>query len=168
MLHDDEEATKNWNEFIAYRLIYYVFLTGNKKYEGGSSDLFKIMLSLTPVQRQDPYISHALKVRVSVADFDYHAFFRLQDSCPKHGIHLMSLMVPKVRHWALQRICKAYRPSVPTKHALVELGFDPDEELELGKEWLVSCGAVLSGDEFLTKDSVVRESNMTEKVSSLI
>jgi hypothetical protein len=167
-LHDDKEATKNRNEFIAYRLIYYVFLTGNKKYEGGSSDLFKIMLSLTPGQRQDPCISHALKVRVSVADFDYHAFFRLQDSCPKHGIYLMDLMVPKVRHWALQRIFKAYRPSVSTKHVLVELGFDRDEELELGKKWLVSCGAVLSGDEFLTKDSVVRESDMTEKVSSLI
>ena len=52
---------QNQNEFIAYRIIYYVFLTGNKKYEGGSSDLFNIMLSLTSKQKMDPCIIHALK-----------------------------------------------------------------------------------------------------------
>ena len=41
---DDEldGALKNRNEFIAYRIIYYVFLSGNRKYEGGSSDIFKV------------------------------------------------------------------------------------------------------------------------------
>ena len=39
---DDDDALKNRNEFIAYRIIYYVFLSGNKKYEGGSSDIFKL------------------------------------------------------------------------------------------------------------------------------
>jgi hypothetical protein len=39
---DDDDALKNRNEFIAYRIIYYVFLSGNKKYEGGSSDIFKV------------------------------------------------------------------------------------------------------------------------------
>ena len=167
-LRDNDEATKNRNEFVAYRLIYYIFLTGNKKYQGGSSDLFKIMLSLTPEQREDPCISHALKVRVAVADFDYHAFFRLKESCPKHGVFMMDFMVPKVRHWALQRICKAYRPSVSSKYVLEELGFDLTHELEYGNKWLESCGCVLSNDDLLTKDSVVRESDLTDKSSSLI
>jgi hypothetical protein len=39
---DDADALKNQNEFIAYRIIYYVFLSQNKKYEGGSSDIFKV------------------------------------------------------------------------------------------------------------------------------
>ena len=39
---DDAAALKNQNEFIAYRIIYYVFLSQNKKYEGGSSDIFKV------------------------------------------------------------------------------------------------------------------------------
>jgi len=52
---------KNVNEFIAYRLIYYVFLTLNKKYEGGSTDVMNILLSLTPGQIRDPCISYALK-----------------------------------------------------------------------------------------------------------
>ena len=66
-VHGDDSGTKcipglqNQNEFIAYRIIYYVYLTGNKKYDGGSSDLFKIMLSLTPSQKMDPCIIHALK-----------------------------------------------------------------------------------------------------------
>lgn len=39
---EKEVALKNRNEFIAYRIIYYVFLSGNRKYEGGSSDIFKV------------------------------------------------------------------------------------------------------------------------------
>ena len=169
-VHADEEAIKNQNEFIAYRLIYYVFLQGNKKYKGGSSDLFNIMLSLTPEQRQDSFISHALKVRVAVAEYDYHAFFRLLKQCSRHGRVLMNYMVPLIRHWALQRICKAYRPTVPTKYILQELGFDVANELDFGKKWLASCGVVLSDDsnDVLAKDSVIRESDLTEKASSLI
>ena len=64
---------ENQNEFIAYRIIYYVYLTGNKKYDGGSSDLFKIMLSLTSEQRKDPFISHALRGKSK-----QNVFFSLQ------------------------------------------------------------------------------------------
>jgi hypothetical protein len=35
-------------EFIAYRLLYYVYLLGNKKYTGGNSDLTHLLSSLTP------------------------------------------------------------------------------------------------------------------------
>jgi hypothetical protein len=62
--HEQEEgnegALRNMNEFVAYRIIYYVFLSGNKKYEGGSSDVLKIMLKLTPEQRKNPFIHHSL------------------------------------------------------------------------------------------------------------
>ena len=39
---ENRGALKNREEFIAYRIIYYVFLSGNRKYEGGSSDIFKV------------------------------------------------------------------------------------------------------------------------------
>lgn len=163
---------ENQHEFIAYRVIYYVYLTGNKKYEGGSSDLFKIMLSLTPKQREDPVIAHALKVRVAVAEFDYHAFFSLQDSAPKMGAYLMDYLVPQVRQAALQRMHKAYRPSVPVKHVLKELGFDNDDPQDAadGRQWLQSCGCKLTEDQetFLTKDSILKESDLADKKSSLI
>ena len=166
-LRDDEKALANVNEFIAYRIIYYVFLTGNKSYDGGSGDLFNVMLSLSPEQRQDPSIAHALKVRSAVADFDYHAFFRLQNDCPKRSmIYLMDFLVPTVRQWSLQRICKAYRPSVPVDFVLSELGFDKDE-VELGSKWLESCGCVLSDDRLTleAKYTVVRESDWKEQNS---
>ena len=58
---DAKLALKNRDEFIAYLIIYYVFLSGNEKYDGGSSDIFKIMLRLTKEQREDKCISHALQ-----------------------------------------------------------------------------------------------------------
>ena len=37
-------------EFVAYRILYYVYLQGNKKYQSGSADLADIMQSLRPEQ----------------------------------------------------------------------------------------------------------------------
>lgn len=166
-LSDNQKALVNRNEFIAYRLIYYVFLTGNKKYEGGSSDLFDIMLSLTLEQKKDKSIAHALKVRSAVADFNYHIFFRLQNDCPTpEMVYLMDYLVPIVRLFALHRICKAIRPDVSVEFVLSELGFEKDE-FEHGAQWLESCGCVLSKDResVQTKDGVVHESDWKEQNS---
>jgi SAC3 family protein LENG8/THP3 len=35
-------------EFTAYRILYYVYLQGNKKYQNGSSDLADIIATLSP------------------------------------------------------------------------------------------------------------------------
>lgn len=37
----------NEMEFIAYRVLYYVYLQGNKKYTAGSSDMAFLMASLS-------------------------------------------------------------------------------------------------------------------------
>jgi len=154
------EALKHRNEFIAYRIIYYVFLSGNRKYEGGSSDIFKIMLQLTPEQRKDECIHHALLVRAAVADNDYHKFFQLQDAAPNMSDYLMDKIVPTVRQGALQRICKAYRPSVSADFVLKELGFDVEnkEEAAGGRAWMEGCGCRFDGDLLMTKDSILKES----------
>jgi hypothetical protein len=34
-------------EFVAYRILYYVYLLGNKKYKNGSCDLAFVMTSLS-------------------------------------------------------------------------------------------------------------------------
>ena len=157
--NDGNNGLQNQNEFIAYRLIYHVFLTGNEKYDGGSSDLFKIMLDLTREQRNDPCIVHALKVRSAFAEFDYHTFFCLKDSCPNIGYTLMEYMVPQVRNFALNRILKAYRPIVPLSFVLAELQLDCDGS---GAEWLKSVGVVLSedGKHIRCKESIIRESKV--------
>ena len=159
-LGSDGEALKNQSEFVAYRIIYYVFLTGNQKYEEGSSDLLEILLSLTPTQRRNESVAHALRVRESVAECDYHRFFCLYRSSPTNSaVRLMNYIVPNMRQLALRRICKAYRPSVPADFVLRELGFDANLEKE-GLEWMESCGCVFSDDkkDLKTKDCVLRES----------
>jgi len=166
-------ALKNRNEFIAYRIIYYVFLSGNRKYEGGSSDIFKIMLQLTPEELKDECIKHALLVRAAVAENDYHKFFLLQDIAPNMGDYLMDKIVPSVRQSALQRVCKAYRPSVPTNFVLKELGFDVHsrEEREGGRAWMESCGCVFDKGSgmMITKDCVIgKESALGGVKNSLI
>lgn len=37
----------NEMEFIAYRVLYYVYLLGNKKYRSGSSDIASLLASLS-------------------------------------------------------------------------------------------------------------------------
>mmetsp|Transcript_12384 Transcript_12384/g.19055 ORF Transcript_12384/g.19055 Transcript_12384/m.19055 type:complete len:628 (+) Transcript_12384:51-1934(+) len=169
--HEHEEgnegALKNMNEFVSYRIIYYVFLSGNKKYEGGSSDVLKIINKLSPEQRIDAFILHSLSVRAAVADNDYHKFFQLQDNAPNMSDYLMDKIVPSVRHSALQAICKAYRPSVSTSFVLGELGFNPDDRQEYlsGKAWMESCGCRFEGDNLMTKDTLLRESSPAVKNS---
>jgi hypothetical protein len=129
-----------------------------------------LLLSLSPEQKQDAAIQHALKVRVSVADWDYHLFFGLIKGSPNLGVRLMDRILPYMRHTGLQIICKAYRPAVETAYCLQELGFvdgNADDNLEFGRTWLVSCGCVLSedGSQFITKDSVVHESDLEAKQS---
>lgn len=168
---DDAKSVKglqNRSEFIAYRIIYYVFLTGNKKYEGGSTDLLKIMLSLTPEQRNEPCVVHALKVRVAVTENDYHSFFRLHNSCPKMGAYLMDFMVPTIRMAALSRIVKAYRPNISVRYVLTELGFDVEnkQDFDDGVNWLTSCGANLGDDGYIvTQKSSIQASAPKEKNS---
>lgn len=143
------------------------------------------MLQLTPEQRKDECIQHALlgkctayfyrddthivlslllcfpisKVRAAVADNDYHNFFKLQDTAPNMSDYLMDKIVPSVRRDALQRICRAYRPSVSAQFVLKELGFDVQnkEEAEGGKVWMESCGCVFEGGLFMTKNTVPKE-----------
>ncbi len=147
------------------------------------------MLQLTPEQRKDECIHHALLglshsclslfwsppynisqhlfhschspplVRAAVADNDYHKFFQLQDIAPNMGDYLMDKIVPSVRQGALQRICKAYRPSVSAEFVLKELGFDTKspEEVEGGMEWMASCGCKFDGGTLVTKDTALKE-----------
>lgn len=178
-------SLRHYNEFLAYRLVYFVFLAmESQKYDGVSSEMFKIMLSLSHQQRQDPLIQHALKIREACCSgiLDYHAFFRLyrecqppsaDDSSPSdspveqsHLVYLLKRIAPAMRHKALHIICKGYRPNtVAVDFVLQELGLFANEEN--GRAWLQSHGCVLSTDgmELVTKDTVVLENIDTDKQS---
>jgi hypothetical protein len=164
-LSAEYKAVENLHEFLAYRLLYYVFLSTTDSYNGGSSDLFNIILSLTPEQREDPAIRHALDVRESVSLGDYKRFFRLHETAPHLGRFLTERMVATMRMRSLRPIAKAFRPSVELDFVLRQLGFAADSEG--GKQWLISCGCVMDGDQVMTKDSVVHEP-IVETKNSLI
>jgi SAC3/GANP family len=165
------KALRNQNEFVAYRLIYYVILAmESHKNDGGSSDMFKIMLSLTPNQLEDSIIKHALAVREACCSgiLDYHAFFRLRKELSNtggsHMIYLLDRIVAPMRLEALLRICKGYRPTtVPVDFVLEEIGFNDDHNS--GRTWLRDHGCVLSEDnlQLITKESIPGE---TEKAPS--
>lgn len=106
-------------------------------------------------------------VREAVASNDYYKFFDLQDTAPNMGDFLMDKIVPSIRQFALQRICKAYRPSVDTNFVLKQLGFDPNNKQNamIGKVWMESCGCKFDGDNLLTKDTVLTESTLGVKNS---
>ena len=82
----------------------------------------------------------------------------------------MDKIVPSVRQSALQRICKAYRPSVSAEFVLKELGFDVKsrEEVEGGKGWMEGCGCKFEGGMLMTKDTVLREGGGGGVKNSLI
>jgi len=106
-------------------------------------------------------------VREAVASNDYHKFFYLQDTAPNMGDFLMDKIVPSIRQAAMQRICKAYRPSVEVDFVLKELGFDPSDKRDVlnGKVWMESCGCKFAGSSLLTKDTVLTESTLGVKNS---
>jgi hypothetical protein len=167
-----EKGLQNRDEFTAYRLIYYVFLSlGNNKH-GGSSEVVNILLSLTNEQKLNPMIKYALAVREACYNddiLDYHAFFLLRQRVPTIGVsHLIENLVSPMRYKALLRICKGYRPmTIAVDFVLQELGFATEAEWDFGVKWLRSCGCILSEDdkEIVTKETVVHESKMEEKQS---
>ena len=154
-----------------HRLLYYIFLTTNKNYDGGSSDLTKIMLSLSTKQQNDSDIFYACNVRIAVSDVNYHEFFRLCTKAPKMCRYLMDLMLPFIRFSGLQRICKAYRPHVSLDFVTKELGFQT--EVDAGEKWLISCGCKIVPHDTLgiivsTKDTVLHASTLSDMKHSLI
>jgi hypothetical protein len=103
-------------------------------------------------------VNHALKVRRAVQLNNYHQFFLLYKTTPNMGNYILDLMIDNFRLQALQKIVRAYKPSVPLDFAMSALGLEDtrDEGLELLKKagCLVAAGPE-GTQELNTKDSVV-------------
>ncbi len=148
-------------EFIAYRILYYIYLQGNKSYTGGNSDMTILLSSLTQEAVIDPAVAHALEVRKAIQADNYHQFFVLLKETPNLGKHILNNMVDDMRLKALQRMAKAYRPTIEVDFVVQEIGFD---KLVKGKAFIQHLGCKLldaegapAGENRLwnTKDSVI-------------
>ncbi|KAI9754344.1 MAG: hypothetical protein M4579_004742 [Chaenotheca gracillima] len=108
-------------EFKAYRVLYFIH-TCNR------TDMNDILAELTPTEKRDPAVKHALGVRSALALGNYHRFFRLYLETPNMGAYLMDMFVVRERLAALANICKAYKPDVKIRFITEELGFESDGE----------------------------------------
>jgi len=109
-------------EFKAYRILYYIH-TCNK------TDMNNVLSELTPADKKQEAIKHALDVRSALALGNYHKFFQLYLKVPNMGAYLMDMFVERERLAALARMCKSYKPDVKLRFLTEELGFDTDQEI---------------------------------------
>ncbi|KAK3812223.1 MAG: SAC3/GANP/Nin1/mts3/eIF-3 p25 family-domain-containing protein [Benniella sp.] len=103
-------------EFTAYRILYQL-------HTRNPSDIIAMLASLTPAQKEDPAVRHALQVRTALATSNYHSLFKLYNVAPNMGGYLMDQFVERERVEAMKTICKAYRPSITVEFLNTTLGF---------------------------------------------
>jgi hypothetical protein len=103
-------------EFTAYRIL--MLLHGRNR-----SELNLFVGQLTPKQKADPSVRHALDVQRAVSMGNYHAFFRLFLDSPNMGGYIIDHFSDRERIKALIVMTKAYKTlSLPFIHK--ELVFD--------------------------------------------
>ncbi|PGH06423.1 hypothetical protein GX51_02435 [Blastomyces parvus] len=108
-------------EFMAYRILYFIHTRNQTAINDALADL-------TPADKTDPAVKHALDVRSALALGNYHKFFQLYLDTPNMGAYLMDMFVDRERLAALACICKAYKPEVKIRFITEELGFESDEQ----------------------------------------
>jgi SAC3 family protein LENG8/THP3 len=86
-------------EFKAYRILYFIH-TCNR------TDMNDVLSELTPADKKEDAIKHALDVRSALALGNYHKFFQLYLKVPNMGAYLMDMFVERERLAALARMCK--------------------------------------------------------------
>ena len=87
-------------EFRAYRILYFIH-TCNR------TDMNDVLSELTPADKAEHPIKHALDVRSALALGNYHRFFQLYLDTPNMGAYLMDMFVARERLAALASICRA-------------------------------------------------------------
>lgn len=118
-------------EFLAYRILYML-------HTRNLTEINTVLVNLTPKQRLDSNIAHALSVRKAMACANYPRIFRLYMEAPNMSGYLMDNFVDRERISALAIICKSYRPTLPLDQDCAKvLGFADVEEL---KEFLIRIG----------------------------
>ncbi|KAH7890722.1 SAC3/GANP/Nin1/mts3/eIF-3 p25 family-domain-containing protein [Phlebopus sp. FC_14] len=103
-------------EFTAYRIL--MLLHGRNK-----SELNLYVGQLTPRQKVDPAVQHALRVQRALSMGNYHALFEMYLNAPNMGAYIMDHFIDRERAKALVIMSKAYRTLALT-FLQNELAFD--------------------------------------------
>ncbi|KAI1640075.1 SAC3/GANP domain protein [Biscogniauxia mediterranea] len=111
----------NSTEFKAYRILYFIH-TANR------TALNDAIADLTPAEKEELPIKHALNVRSALALENYHKFFQYYLDVPNMGAYLMDMFVKRERLAALAKMCKAFKPELKLRYITEELAFESDAE----------------------------------------
>ncbi|KAF8557796.1 hypothetical protein OG21DRAFT_1482033 [Imleria badia] len=103
-------------EFAAYRIL--MLLHGRNK-----SELNLYVGQLTPGQKMDPAVQHALRVQRALSMGNYHALFEMYLNAPNMGAYIMDHFIDRERAKALVIMTKAYR-TLTLAFIQNELGFE--------------------------------------------
>ncbi|KAK2710568.1 leukocyte receptor cluster member 8 homolog isoform X2 [Artemia franciscana] len=108
------------NEFIAYRLIYYIFTKNTR-------DMVTELSTIRKEEREDPLVDFAIKLRSAWQIGNFVQIFRLYEVAPRFSGYLIEKFLPRERKRALKMIIKAYRPNVDVKFIRESLCMTSDE-----------------------------------------
>src|ERR1700722_15933000 len=84
-------------------------------------DLNLFVGQLTPKQKTDPAVEHALKVQRAMSTGNYHAFFELYINSPNMGAYIMDHFIERERVRALMMMTKAYVHIKPQAVSFIHL-----------------------------------------------
>ncbi|ORX37015.1 SAC3/GANP/Nin1/mts3/eIF-3 p25 family-domain-containing protein [Kockovaella imperatae] len=109
-------------EFLSYRIIYLLH-TRNR------SDMASLLAQLTPEEKSDPGVHHALQVHAALTTSNYIRFFQLFNRAPNMSGYIMDHFVERERMTALGIMSKAYL-TLPLPHLTARLSFESDQETD--------------------------------------
>ncbi|WVR06688.1 hypothetical protein IAU60_003720 [Kwoniella sp. DSM 27419] len=107
-------------EFLSYRIMYLLH-TRNR------SDMATLLAQLTPAEKLDPGVKHALDVHAALATSNYVRFFRLFLAAPNMSGYIMDHFVERERIAALAIMSKGYM-TLPLSYITSTLAFDHEED----------------------------------------